>query len=241
MAILDRVRETGGASVAELATALAVSASTIRRDLNTLHLTGKLQRVRGGGTAEADIDSFATVAGRAAGDKDRIGAHAASLVPDRSVVILDIGTTCAAVARHLRGRDVTVVTASLAVADELRDDRGIELLVLGGLLRPSYLSLVGELTLDAIDKLRADIAFLGTSGVRPDGMVLDSTGTEVPIKHAILNRSTRRFLLASADKFPGSGILPVCRLDEFSEVITTADPGTPPLDAAAGRMPVQFI
>lgn len=240
MAILERVRETGGASVGELALALEVSASTIRRDLDVLHVTGKLQRVRGGGTAEADADSFATVAGRAAGDKDRIGAYAASLVPDRAVVILDIGTSCAAVARHLRGREVTVVTASLAVVDELRDDRGIELLVLGGLLRPTYLSLVGELTLDAIGRLSADVAFLGTSGVRTDGTVLDSTGTEVPIKHAILNRSERRCLLASADKFPGSGVLPVCGVGEFSDVVTTAAPGTAPLAEQDGPR-VQFV
>lgn len=112
---------------------------------------------------------------------------------------------------------------------------------IGQVLHPSYLSLVGDLTLDAIERLNADIAFLGTSGVRPDGTVLDSTGTEVPIKRAILGRSGRRYLLASADKFPGSGVLPVCQVDAFTDVITTADPGTAPLAELAERIPVAHV
>lgn len=228
-AILDLVREQGGATVADLARRLEVSESTIRRDLNHLDRQGKLQRVRGGGAAEADEQPFSHVAVRSAPGKDRIGAAAARLVRDRDVVLIDIGTTCAAAARHLRGRKITVVTASLAVVDELREDRAVELIVLGGLLRPSYLSLVGALPLQALAQLSADVAFMGTSGLRPDGMVLDSTGTEVPIKHAIREAAERTCLLATTDKFPGSGLLPVCPATELQAVITTAAPATAPL------------
>lgn len=228
-AILTLVREKGGASVGDLATELDVSESTIRRDLNDLDRQGKLQRVRGGGTSDEDDQPFAHVATRAANEKERVGRAAAALVNDRDVVLIDIGTTCARVARHLRGRDVTVVTASLAVIDELRDDRSTELIVLGGLLRPSYLSMVGTLTEHALSQLSADIAFLGTSGVRPDGTVLDSTGTEVPIKRAIMASSERTCLLATSDKFPGSGLLPVCSAGDIDTFITTTNPTTAPL------------
>lgn len=232
--ILALVREQGGVSVADLASRLEVSESTIRRDLNELDRLGRLQRVRGGGAVEADDEPFARVATRHAQEKDRIGALAAGLVRDRDVVLLDIGTTCAAVARHLRGRDVTVVTASLAVVDEMRDDRMVELIVLGGLLRPSYLSMVGTLTQQALAQLSADIAFMGTSGVRPDGTVLDSTGTEVPIKQAIRSVSERTCLVATSDKFPGSGLLRVCALSDLDAVVTTAGPETPGLVGLAG-------
>lgn len=232
--ILDMVREQGGASVSELAAHLGVSPSTIRRDLNRLDGQGRLQRVRGGGAVEADEKPFSRVAAHMAREKERVGARAARMVADRDVVLLDIGTTCAAVARHLRGRDVAVVTASLAVVDELRDDSAVELIVLGGLLRPSYLSLVGALPLQAIAQLSADIAFIGTSGVRPDGTVLDSTGAEVPIKQAIAASSERTCLVATADKFPGSGLLPVCAVGDLQAVVTSADPGIDPLPALEG-------
>ena len=233
-AIVDMVRASGGVSVADLATHLDVSASTIRRDLNALDRQGMLQRVRGGGAAEVDDQPFDRVATRSQEEKDRVGRAAAALVRDRDVVVVDIGTTCAAVARHLRGRDVTVVTASLAVVDELREDRGVEVIVLGGLLRASYLSLVGTLTENALRELSADIAFVGTSGVRGDGVVMDSTGTEVPVKHAIRAAAERTCLVATSDKFPGSGLLPVCRLNELQTVITTVDPIRAPLDRLEG-------
>ncbi|WP_073329405.1 DeoR/GlpR family DNA-binding transcription regulator [Actinomyces glycerinitolerans] len=233
-AIVEMVKESGGVSVADLARALEVSASTIRRDLNALGREGRLRRVRGGGTIEADAQPFAHVAARAAGEKDRVGAAAAGLVRDRDVVLIDIGTTGAAVARHLRGRDITVVTASLAVVDVLREDRHVELIVLGGVLRPSYLSLVGGLTENALAQISADIAFMGTSGVRADGTVMDSTGIEVPVKRALRAAAERTCLVATADKFPGAGLLPVCPINELEVVITTAAPGTAPLPDLAG-------
>lgn len=232
--IVELVRAHGGVSVTELAASLGVSTSTIRRDLAVLDQQGRLLRVHGGGAPEADDQPFHSVATRSSEEKERVGALAASLVQDRDVVVLDIGTTCAAVARHLRGREVTVVTASIAVVDVLRDDRSVEVIVLGGLLRPSYLSLVGTLTENALRELSADIGFICTSGVREDGFVMDSTGTEVPIKHAVRDAAERTCLLATSDKFPGTGVLPVCRLADLDAVVTTADPTHTPLASLAG-------
>lgn len=227
--ILDRVRQQGDVSVASLADELAVSTSTIRRDLNQMDREGALRRVRGGGTAEMDARPFHVVASTASEERLRIGKLAADMVQDRQVVILDIGATAAMVAKYLRHRPVTVVTSSLAVVDELRDSAQTEIVVLGGIMRQSYLSLVGPLTEHALEGLRADIAFLGTSGVREDMTVLDTTGTEVPIKRLIIQNANQSYLLATEDKFPGSGILSVCSATDFTGVITTADSSIPTL------------
>ncbi len=239
-AILARVAEGHGASVADLAAELEVSESTIRRDLDRLDQEGRLRRVRGGGTPEVDDQPFAHVAVRVADEKERMGAAAAAMVRDHDVVLIDIGTSGAAVARHLRGREITVVTASLAVVDELREDRRVELIVLGGVVRPSYLSMVGGLTEQALSQLRADIAFMGTSGIRPDGTVMDTTGIEVPVKKAIIANSERTCLVAGPDKFPGSGLLPVCSLSDLDAVLTTA-PGRAAEAAAAAGASVTVI
>lgn len=227
--ILERIQQNGGVSVAELADQFDVSASTIRRDLNLMDREGMLRRVRGGGTTEPDARPFHVVASTASTDRLNIGKMAASIVQDRQVVILDIGATAAMVARELRNRQITVVTSSLAVVDELRDCPQTEVVVLGGIIRHSYLSLVGPLTENALAGLNADIAFLGTSGITDGLTVLDSTGAEVPIKQLILRNSNESYLLATKDKFPGSGILPVCSATDFTGIITSADPSTPAL------------
>ena len=239
--ILTRVGELGEASVQDLSEWLGVSQATIRRDLNALGDEGRINRVRGGGRAigagtaadsgpdeERDERPFQEVARAAHPSKLLVARRAADLVSDGDIVLLDIGTTTALIARHLRGRRVTVVTASLAVLDELRDDPTVELVLLGGTLRRSYHSLVGPITEAGLHRLRAAIAFIGTSGIAPDGTVLDTTIVEVPVKRAIIESAARTVLVADETKFPGTGLLPVCGPEAIDTLIATegSDPAT---------------
>ena len=137
---------------------------------------------------------------------------------------LDIGTTVAAMCPLLAGRSLTVVTASLAVVRSLASAPDIDIVILGGLLRPNYDSMVGTLTESALSQLRVDLAFLGTSGVRADGAVLDSTPSEVPTKRGLLEAATSSYLLADHEKFPGSGFLEVAPLSRFAGLITDRSP-----------------
>ena len=117
-----------------------------------------------------------------------------------------------------------MVTASLAVVRSLASAPDIDIVILGGLLRPNYDSMVGTLTESALSQLRVDLAFLGTSGVRADGAVLDSTPSEVPTKRGLLEAATSSYLLADHEKFPGSGFLEVAPLSRFAGLITDRSP-----------------
>ncbi|MEO5983442.1 MAG: DeoR/GlpR family DNA-binding transcription regulator [Pedococcus sp.] len=254
--IVELLHSHGLASTEELAALCDVSLATVRRDLIELETAGALRRVHGGaildgvvldgaegtkatGAAhdppDTDADAlrgFAEVAANDAEDKHAVAVRAAAMVADGDCVILDIGTTTMMLARELRGRAVTVVTASLAVLDVLRDDPQVELVLLGGIVRRTYHSLVGALTEDALRQVRANCAFLGASGVAADGTVLDTTLVEVPVKRAMLATSQRSVLLVDRHKFPGTGALRVCGLDEFDAVITTTGADGPTLEAA---------
>ena len=59
--------------------------------------------------------------------------------------MIDIGTTTLQLARWLHGRELTVITSNFAVIEELLPDESIELVVLGGIVRRNYRSLVGVL------------------------------------------------------------------------------------------------
>jgi DeoR/GlpR family transcriptional regulator of sugar metabolism len=244
--IVERLRERGTVSAQELVRMLAVSAPTIRRDLDRLEGEGVLRRVHGGaflasagtgagtgagvgvGEAVAVEAPFAEVVDTHAAEKEAVAAAAAALVQPGQVVLLDIGTTTMRIARHLRGRSVTVITGNLAVLDLLRHDETCELVLLGGSVRRNYQSLVGPLTEDALASISADIAFLSCTGVRPDGSVVDDISQEATLKRAIVRSVSRVVLAAPAAKFPGSGSLRICRLDDLHDLITTsgAEPGT---------------
>jgi DeoR/GlpR family transcriptional regulator of sugar metabolism len=224
-AILRAVR-SGTAHVAALADEFGVSEMTVRRDLHALARDGKLERVRGGAVNVESERPFSEIAVERLDAKDRIGRAAAALVEDGQTVMLDIGTTTLQVARHLRGRSLTVITTNLAAYEELLPEPQIELVLPGGVVRRNYRSLVGLFAEDALRRLRADIAFLGTSGIDADLAVWDTTMVEVPIKRAMIAASQRTVLLADAAKFDMDAMVRVCEASELDAIVT--DERVPP-------------
>jgi DeoR/GlpR family transcriptional regulator of sugar metabolism len=210
----------GSTHVGVLAQSFGVSEMTVRRDLATLAHEGKIERVRGGAINARGEPPFEETVVERLEAKHRIGAAAAALVPDGATVMIDIGTTTLMAARHLHGRQITVVTSSLAVYEELVPDPAIELLLPGGLVRRNYRSLVGVLAEDTLRQLQADICFLGTSGVESDLAVWDSTMIEVPIKRAMIEASDRVVLLADAEKFSAGSLVRVCGAADLTGIVT---------------------
>jgi DeoR/GlpR family transcriptional regulator of sugar metabolism len=232
--IVRAVQSGGVTSVQQLAAQLNVSASTIRRDLRRLDRNGELTRTYGGAVITARLDGngrdlpeqpFSLVMGADSApkeNKERAAALAAELVPDDSVVLLDIGVTTALLARHLRGRPITVITSNLGVLDELRDDDAVRVIMLGGVLRRNYQTLVGSLTEAALAQISADIVFLSCTGIRPNGLVVDDMAVEAPIKLAMFKAAERRVLFADEERFPGHGSFRLCSLTDVDVLITTA-------------------
>lgn len=226
--ILRMLRAEGPATVGKLADALRVSQATIRRDLIQLDEKGLLRRVYGGAAPLVDVDDpFVDIAAIRPAEKDAVARRGAELIRDGETVLLDVGTTAHRLAHHLRGRCLTVITTNLAVFDELQDDQSIQLILLGGVVRRDYRSLIGYLTEDNLRQVHADRLFLGTSGVRPDGTVVDTTVVQVPVKRAMIAASDHVVLLADVGKFPGTGMARVCGPGDLDTLVTNA-----PVDAA---------
>src|SRR5699024_10530286 len=91
-----RSRRSSTAAAPSRSAELGASEATIRRDLDLLDEAGSLRRVRGGATArrgsvrpEADLRSFADVAGSATAAKQAIASRACDQVRDGDVIALD--------------------------------------------------------------------------------------------------------------------------------------------------------
>jgi DeoR/GlpR family transcriptional regulator of sugar metabolism len=223
--ILRAVRG-GTAHVADLAESFGVSEMTVRRDLSALARDGKLERVHGG-ALHAGEPRFSQIEVERFDVKDRMGFAAAALVEDGQTVMVDIGTSTLQMARHLHGRQVTVVTTNLAVLEELLPDPDIQIVLPGGIVRRNYRSLVGVVAEDSLRQLKADVAVLGTSAVDAELGVWDTTMVEVPIKRLMIAAADRVVLLADAAKFSMSGVVRVCGPESIDHIVTDA-----PLPAA---------
>ncbi|BCB75271.1 DeoR/GlpR family DNA-binding transcription regulator [Phytohabitans flavus] len=200
-AIEDLLRDNGEVSVEGLATALAVTASTIRRDLAELTADKRITRTYGGAVITAHAEP--TIRHRsslATAQKDAIGRWAAAQVLDGETVLLDAGTTVGRLARHLRERPtITLVTNGLTALAEIADGEA-DVLVLGGHLRRISQGLVGPLTELGLRRLTADRAFLGADGLHAQHGICEAELAQTTIKEQMLERARDVYVLADSSK-----------------------------------------
>ena len=229
--LIRRLREDGRASVATLARDLGVTPSTIRRDLARLADDGTLVRTYGG--AALPLPAGAAPSGPAAEAKRAIAVAAAGLVEDGQTIAISSGSTTLALARQLVDRRLTVITNALDVASILLDRDGIELVVLGGVVRPRMHSMLGHLAELALRELRADTLFMGIGAVDPDHGLMNDSIPEILTDRALRRSARSCVVLADASKFSGVSPAFVFGLKEVDLVVT--DAGVDPADVVALR------
>ena len=194
--ILDRLSETGQLSISELVDALQVSADTIRRDLSELENQGVLQKSHGGAIA-LNVPAM-TRQGRNAllpGTKQRLGQQVAARIPSGSTLFLDAGSTLLAVASQLKG-PMTVITASLDIAQHFSDREDVELILLGGKWDHQQRLFAGSATLSLLSRYRADIAILGACAIHAELGLSAGKEADAEVKRAMLDASHAHWIVA---------------------------------------------
>ena len=229
--LLRRLSEDGRASVATLSRELGVTPSTIRRDLARLADDGTLLRTYGGAAMGPAGRSASNGRDPAAAAKRAIGAAAAALVEDGQTVALSSGTTTLELARRLVDRRLTVITNALDVASVLLDHEGIELVVLGGVVRPRMHSMLGHLAELALRELRADTLFMGIGALDPDHGLMNDSIPEILTDRALRRSARSCVVLADSSKLAQVAPAFVFGLDEVDVVVT--DGGADPADVVA--------
>lgn len=202
--ILQALRGNGGVTVATLAQRLRITEQTIRRDLTELERAGLVQRSHGGAILHpatgVDIP-FGLRLGEAAEEKGRIASVAAGLVQPGETVILDAGTTTLALARALsRMERLSVITNALPVATELAAAPEAQVILVGGQVRPSTLSLVGSMARQGLAQLHAHKLFLAAGGVDPIRGLTNSNMVEAEVKQAMIAAAAEVYVLAHGAK-----------------------------------------
>jgi DeoR/GlpR family transcriptional regulator of sugar metabolism len=228
--LIRRLREDGQASVSVLAHELGVTASTIRRDLARLADDGALLRTHGG-AALADLAALGRRTDPAAEAKRAIAAAAASLVEDGQTIAISSGSTTLEFARRIADRRLTVITNALDVAAVLLDRDAVELVVLGGVVRPGMHSTLGHLAELALRELRADTLFMGIGAIDPDRGLMNDSIPEILTDRALRAAARRCVVLADSSKFWEVEPAFVFGLDQVDTVVT--DDGVARADVAA--------
>ena len=205
--IIEVLRREGAASLRDLADQLDMSISTIRRDVDYLCETGLLSRTHGGamldeGAARGRETEPAIAAEIERAAKAAIGARAAALLAPGRTAIFDSGSTVAAAAEAAldAGAPFTAVTNDLRIGALFGESERVETVLPGGRVRPGSSTLIGAGCVRAIERLHADIAFIGAHAVAPEGLS-DTSAELAEVKRAILGAADLVVLAADSTKF----------------------------------------
>lgn len=235
-AILERLSLDGSVNVAQIATDLAVSPATIRRDLRLLESQRLLGRTHGGAVPQGVLYELPLryKTARQPEQKLRIAREAATRVPDGAAIGLTGGTTTTEVARALVERErLTVVTNALNIAAELAVRPNLKLVVTGGVARPESYELVGPIAEQSLHGLNLDAVFLAVDGISARAGLTTHHEVEAGTNRALLERAHRVIVVADSSKLERAAFARICDLHEIDELIT--DDGAHPAAVAALR------
>ena len=224
-AIAELVATAVRVSVNELAERFGVTTETVRRDLSALERAGLVRRVHGGvvqGSALSVLELAVTDRDRRnAEEKDRIARAALDLLPDGGSVVLDAGTTTARLANVVPSDlRLTVITHAVPIAARLVARPSVDLHLLPGRVRTTTQAAVGEETVEALRRLRVDVAFLGTNGITGGHGFSTPDASEAAVKRAIVGSARQVVVLADADKFGQDHVVRFAELTQVDVVVT---------------------
>ncbi|HJV95828.1 MAG TPA: DeoR/GlpR family DNA-binding transcription regulator [Albitalea sp.] len=219
--ILSRLSRDGQIVAKALSEELEVSEDTIRRDLRELAHEGKLQRVHGGALpASAAVGDLAVREQVAPDDKLALGRAGAAMVRPGQLVVLDGGTTAVQLARHLAADlQATFVTHSPTVAVELAAHPHLEIIMLGGRLFRHSMVNVGAAVIEAAGRLRADLYFMGVTGVHAQAGLSTGDHEEAAVKRALHACAAETVVLASSEKLGAASRFVVAPLSEVAALV----------------------
>jgi len=231
--LVSYLSEAEQVTVNQLAERFDVSRDTVRRDLHQLHKEGLVVRTHGGAVsvnAVAAAEKKLDVRMRQhPTEKDRIGALAATLVSDNSVLMLNAGTTTLSVVRHLsERRDLTIATNNLRIAAEISPNTVRDIYVFGGSVRLGGQATIGPVSLQFPGgrdlQLRCDLALISVGAVSARDGYSTSNLAEAIMMGEMMERAAKVAILADSSKFTQPLFAQIAELDHADYLVTDAKP-----------------
>lgn len=226
--IINELENNFSVKTADLCTKMQVSRETIRRDLEELEKQGYVMRIHGGAKkVETDHrpSSYVPFDERQVenlSDKEAVARLAATLIKPNHCIALDSGTTSLLLAKEIAslGYPVTVVTNSLAIANELVNANQITLVLTGGIYNGEERAFISDLSTLIFSKINIDLFFLTTCGISVEKGITYQRMDEVNTQLAMMQAATETIVIADSSKIGVNSLVSMCSIQEVGRMIT---------------------
>jgi DeoR/GlpR family transcriptional regulator of sugar metabolism len=223
--ILAEIEENGHVSIVNLKRLLGVSMDTIRRDLEHLEKTNKLNRVHGGAVSIDEGVTNQVFKKRKIVNierKQEIAAVAADLLEENMAISMNAGTTNIELAKILAARfeKLTIITNCLKEAEILAEKRDFTIIIPGGTLNNEEFSLYGPSVEQEICRYNIDIAFISINAISIEKGLTDFRQGESAVITAMIKAAKRTVVVADSSKFETTSYINVCELNKIDAIVT---------------------
>jgi DeoR family transcriptional regulator of aga operon len=222
--IIQWLQADGKVLVKELSKRFKISEVTIRTDLIELQKRGLLRKSHGGAVlpAPGGGDPKLREEFRAhSAEKVRIGEAAAELIRNNETIILDSGIITQEIAKRIKNRqNLKIITNGVNIAMELVGVGGVQVILLGGVLRSNSFSVVGHFAEDMLKHLNADKLFIAADGCAMDFGISTPNMEESRVNQAMVTISREKYLTADSSKFGKSSLSRIGSLWDMTGVIS---------------------
>lgn len=222
--ILKRLQDNGRVSIDRLAQLTGVSGVTIRKDLKMLEDKHLLFRTRGGAslnnpyTVERPIQEKEFLHET---EKEQIARAALPIIGGHDSLIIGSGTTVFALARALHpAKHLTVITPAVKVTLELSGRPNVEVMQLGGMIRPNSSSVAGARAECILDEISCGLLFLGADGIDLDFGLSITNLAEASLNKKMIDSAQVVVILADSTKFGRRGLGKICDFDHVHYIVT---------------------
>lgn len=213
-------------TIMELADRFNVSQMTIRRDLAQLQSEGRIQRSHGGAIKVKRFmgSEYDQRANENKAEKIAIAKEAAKHIQDGMSIILDAGTTVAAMVDELeKFKGLKIITRDLHTALLLSNEQrfgSFDVYCTGGRLSKWAYSLDGIYAEKMLASLTVDVAFLTCEAISHAKGAMAWSPVLVGARQTAMNAADKSILLADSTKFSYNSLAIFASLDSFNEIIT---------------------
>ena len=225
-AILNRLLQKESILVTELADTLTVSSVTIRKDLTELEKEQRLYRNHGKAILMSPYAPNRTISEKEkyhTDEKQLIGVYGAQFIEPSDSIIIASGTSVHALARNIApDLQFTAITASLKVSEILSSNKNASIIQLGGSLRHSSLSVVGNNAEEFLSNFACSKLFLGVDGIDLEFGITTTDMQEASLNRVMMRAAQKTIVLADSSKFGKRGFSKISNMEDVDHIITDA-------------------
>ena len=225
--IIEILKEKGSVNISDLSHRFGVTMMTIRRDLEEIKSDDCVQRTHGGAIYHVSAEKNTEIPSLNrinlfTKEKVRIARQAATMIVPGETVFIGSGTTTLCLAKEIRNRDdITVVTNSVLILNELATDSPIDLIMVGGYLRRAEFSLIGHFASDMLNNLHVDKVFIGMRGIHARFGLTSNHPQEIMTDRMILDMSENVIILADHTKIGHVAASQTSQINAAKTIITS--------------------